>query len=144
MPRKRVGFLDINPGYSHNAFKHTAEDLISHAQKSLVGVDFDTMVGTGTSGCVVPIIARAMHKHWVLVRSVKSTHHEQMIAGELGKRWVFVDDIMASGRTEESVIYEIDTTCKDYDWETEYVGRYLYMHSISDAFYEPDDDKVFE
>src|SRR5215472_3764911 len=65
------------------------------AQDHLDGVSYDTMVGTGMSGAlVVPVIARALRKNWLIVRKPGDHHHHgnALAQGHLGDRWIAVDD----------------------------------------------------
>lgn len=73
------------------------------------GVEFDTMVGRGFSGAlVVPLLARAMSKHFAIVRKGEKCHSVNLLEGRLGSRWIFVDDLICSGdtfaRTAEAVL----------------------------------------
>ncbi|WP_158881951.1 hypothetical protein [Amycolatopsis anabasis] len=104
------------------------EVLISNARRALGGVDFDTMIGTGLSGSlVVPVIARALGKHWAIVRKPNDgSHSNKPLEGTVGDRWVFVDDFVESGATRNRVIDVIEDAQEHYRFETEHVGSYLY------------------
>jgi orotate phosphoribosyltransferase len=96
----------------------------------LKDVDFDTLVGTGFSGgVVVPALALAMGKKFVLIRKeTDDSHHGKgKILGQLGARWVFVDDLVSSGRTRARVIEKIARAAKDSSAATEMIGQYLYQ-----------------
>lgn len=83
-----------------------AEELrLSAAEK---GVEFDTIVGRGSSGMlIVPVVARILGKKWFIVRKdeeVQSSHDSSCKwMGDLGKRWVFLDDFCSSGQTFRKV-----------------------------------------
>ena len=76
-------------------------EVIETAKERLAGVDFDTMVGTGFSGgVVIPALALAMGKKFVLIRKeTDDSHHGRgQLLGQLGARWIFRP--VASSMTE--------------------------------------------
>lgn len=100
--------------------------VIETAKERLADVDFDTLVGTGFSGgIVIPALALAMGKKFVLIRKeTDDSHHGRgRLLGELGNKWIFVDDFVSSGRTRQRVIDKV----KEVDSGTEYVGQYMYV-----------------
>jgi orotate phosphoribosyltransferase len=102
-------------------------EVIEIAQERLAGVDFDTLVGTGFSGgIVIPSLALALGKKFVLIRKeTDDSHHGRgRMLGELGERWIFVDDFVSSGRTRRRVIDKVE----EVDSDTEYVGQYMYVN----------------
>lgn len=104
--------------------------VIETAKERLADVDFDTLVGTGFSGgIVIPALALAMGKKFVLIRKeMDDSHHGKgRLLGELGQKWIFVDDFVSSGHTRQRVIDKV----KEVDSDTEYVGQYMYV-SYSD------------
>lgn len=106
-------------------------EVIETAQKRLADVDFDTMVGTGFSGgIVIPALALAMGKKFVLIRKeTDDSHHGRgRMLGDLGERWIFVDDFVSSGRTRMRVIEKVDDAARDYDVKTTFVGQYMYCN----------------
>lgn len=112
--------------YFENALFHLP-DVIDAAKKRLARIKFDTLVGTGFSGAVVvPALALAMDKKFVLVRKENddSHHGRGRLLGELGERWLFVDDFISSGRTRAYVIRKIERATDRED--TRCVGQYLY------------------
>ena len=114
--------------YMDQAIFNLAE-VIETAQKHLAGVDFDTMVGTGFSGgVVIPPLALAMGKKFVLIRKeTDDSHHGKgQLLGELGERWIFVDDFVSSGSTRKRVIQKVEQAATDYEVDTEMVGQYMY------------------
>lgn len=83
-----------------------AEELRRSAAEQ--GIEFDTIVGRGSSGMlIVPVVARILGKRWFIVRKdaeVKSSHDSSCKwMGDLGKRWVFLDDFCSSGETFRKV-----------------------------------------
>lgn len=132
MPKttKEQPVLRFHSGYF--PFAHAApETQIERAAKALEGVDFDTMVGTGLSGALtVPVLARGMGKHWLIVRKPDDdTHSWERAEGTLGHRWIFVDDFRETGETEERVHYAVDQIQKySRFFSSEYVGTYLYQN----------------
>lgn len=104
-------------------------EVIETAQKKLADVEFDTLVGTGFSGgIVVPSLALAMGKEFVLVRKeTDDSHHGSgRLLGRLGSRWIFVDDFAQTGRTQKRVIRKVREAAEVHDTTTTLVGRYLY------------------
>lgn len=120
--------------YLYNAFDDT-ERLVKNAESRLYGVDFDTMIGTGLSGAlVIPVLARAMGKKFAIVRKLdkEASHSRNIFEGEIGQKWIFVDDFVASGRTRLHVREIIDDYVKRHNswssdkFHTQYVGTYTY------------------
>lgn len=110
--------------------------VIKRAKEELAHVDYDTLVGTGFSGgIVVPALALALEKDFVLVRkeSDDSHHGRGRLMGRLGKRWIFVDDFVGSGATRRYAIDKINdarfNTFSPEPIETTFVGTYLYADS---------------
>lgn len=65
-----------------------------------VDVPFDTIIGTGLSGClIVPILARSLNVNWAIVRKDDSSHSVNMVEGKVGDSWIFVDDLIETGNT---------------------------------------------
>ena len=105
------------------------EEVIETAKKRLADVEFDTLVGTGFSGgVVIPALALAMGKKFVLIRKeTDDSHHGKgRLLGELGEKWVLVDDFVSSGKTRERVISKIEEALVDYGTQSEMVGEYMY------------------
>lgn len=106
---------------------HDEGELLSRAQESLQGVEFDTFVGTGISGTVAALrLSRMMDKRYLLVRKPNDgTHSSKSAEGTLGKRWVFVDDLIASGRTLVRVWNKVKSY-NSYGFKSEFAGVFLY------------------
>lgn len=127
----------IQTGYMRDAFE-APEVLAEKARVSLDGVEYDTMVGTGLSGAlVVPVLARALGKHWFVVRKYNDGSHSDNIGeGTIGDRWLFVDDLIDSGstlrRVKKSVAHVCTPKAREHFAEphkTEYVGSYFYTYA---------------
>jgi len=106
-------------------------NVIERAKRDLAGVDFDTIVGTGFSGgIVIPSLALAMGKKFVLIRKeTDDSHHGRgRLLGQLGERWIFVDDFVSSGRTRQRVINKINEEAAAYEFRTTLVGQYMYVN----------------
>lgn len=124
--------------YMDNAL-FSLPEVIETAQERLKDVDFDTLVGTGFSGgVVIPALALAMGKKFVLIRKeTDDSHHGKgQLLGQLGARWVFVDDLVSSGRTRDRVISKISQAAEDTSASTEMVGQYLYQswNEVTDGY----------
>lgn len=117
--------------------------VIETATKALADVEFDTLVGTGFSGgIVIPSLALALGKQFVLIRKeTDDSHHGRgRLLGQLGARWIFVDDFVASGETRRRVIRKVREAAVERDAVTQLVGQYMYVnHSQRPAFqaFEP-------
>lgn len=116
--------------------------VIEQCKTALSGVDFDTIVGTGFSGgVVIPALAMAMDKKFVLIRKENDDSHHGggKLVGELGQRWIFVDDFISSGRTRERVIRKI-AGALDVDQKATMVGQFMYQRNQNGRFeYYADD-----
>ena len=89
-------------GYMKAAFD---PDLLIRIAERTIDIDdldsFDTMIGTGLSGALaIPTLARYFGKNWAIVRKDNDNSHGMYrVEGTFGNSWVFVDDLIASGRT---------------------------------------------
>ena len=90
------------------------EGVLDNAERILADVDYDTLVGTGFSGAlVVPALALRLGKQFVLVRKENDgSHHSGRMIGQLGKRWVFLDDFVSSGTTRKRVRRAVHLSCE--------------------------------
>lgn len=114
--------------------------VIETARQRLADVDFDTIVGTGFSGgVVIPALALALGKKFVLIRKEDDDSHHGggRLLGDLGQRWIFVDDFISSGRTRTRVINKVaEALVEQSSWdlragetyETTLVGQYMYVN----------------
>lgn len=118
--------------FSSTYFDRAVEDLsgvIETAKAELADVDFDTFVATGLSGTIVtPALALAMGKHFLILRKENDDSHHGggRPVGWLGRRWIFVDDFVSSGKTFERVCRVVDLIIREKAFATEHVGNYLY------------------
>lgn len=103
--------------------------VIETAQEQLADVEFDTLVGTGFSGgIVIPSLALAMGKKFVLIRKETDDSHHGCgrLVGSLGERWIFVDDFISSGATRRRVIEKVRGASAIEGVATELIGQYMY------------------
>lgn len=121
------------------------EALIREAEQALSGVDYDTLVGVGFSGALVlPMLALGLGKHMLLVRKPGDTHryHDDTGAeGNLGHRWLFVDDGMVTGGTLQHARDEVARLARQAGQVTQFAGAYLYGHDPIPPW--PDDPAHF-
>lgn len=92
-------------------------------------LDFDTLVGTGFSGgIVIPALATRLRKKFVLLRKENddSHHGSGRLLGQLGERWLFVDDFISGGHTAKRVLEKVALGAALNDHKTTFVGAYLY------------------
>lgn len=130
---------DFPVSYMENAV-FNLPDVLDRARKELADVDFDTIVGTGFSGgIVIPALALSMGKKFVLIRKEgdDSHHRTGRLVGQLGERWIFVDDFISSGRTRNRVIGKISEALIETDSETTFVGQYMYENSVGFEDFRP-------
>lgn len=116
--------------------------VVERAQRDLADVDFDTLVGTGFSGSIViPMMAAAMGKNFVLIRKETDSdnhHGPGRLIGNLGERWIFVDDFISSGATRSRVMVKIAHALVEGGRlhpgaETTMVGQYMYALSYHNS-----------
>lgn len=96
-------------------------------------VEFDTLVATGLSG-VLPLlyVAKELGVNWLAVRKEgENTHTNTMAEGSLGKKWLFLDDFMETGKTLVHVLKVIERKKLTTGFETEWVGGFQYHDSES-------------
>lgn len=127
--------LQMCTDYCDTAWRNPGE-IITQAKATLKGVKFDTFVATGMSGALaIGPLARAMRKNVFIVRKDadhQSSHSSLKWLGQLGARWVFLDDFVSSGSTRNTVIKGVQEAldygrnCGEDEFTTEFVGTYEY------------------
>ena len=102
--------------------------VVSKFRDKMRTVDYDTLIGTGLSGALaVPALARAVGCKWAVVRKDgDGSHSGNAVEGTVGRRWVFVDDLISTGQTRLRVRESMAQFSCDNNFDTEYVGDYLY------------------
>lgn len=125
-PKPKV--LTTHADYLREAIR-TPEVLIDDAKIALAEVDYDTMVGRGLSGAIViPWLARALGKHWMIVRKEgDGSHSTEKVEGSLGQRWLFVDDLVSSGKTMRTCCDQLRLLCHERGFNSEFVGAWTYQ-----------------
>ena len=94
-------------------------------------VAYDTIVGTGVSGAIiVPILARALRKYAMIVRKDGQTHSHKRCEGQLGARWLFVDDLICTGATLTRAYEHITALARQESHKTKFVGAYMYHTAL--------------
>ena len=98
-------------------------------------VEFDAIVCTGVSGMLVgPALAVALGKRLAIIRKKDDKMNHATVEIESGMepddRWIFVDDIIASGRTATHVMERMGKAVGG-----ECAGYYMYNW---DEYYEGD------
>jgi hypothetical protein len=91
------------------------------------------MVGTGLSGSlVVPILANAFGKDFMITRKPGDSHHHGSAVAEGdfndSGRWLFVDDGIGTGTTYRRTRQLVNKMASEYGITDKYVGAYLYGH----------------
>lgn len=127
--------------YFQNILERSAE-CIDIARRALTDVEYDTMVGIGLSGSIAaPLLANALGKKLLILRKDESSHTNSKLAGKLGKRWLFVDDFIATGHTLKGAMKLIQDTVERNNlytygrdkFSTQYVGTYEYQPERSNT-----------
>jgi hypothetical protein len=82
--------------------------------KFLKTKDFDAIAFRGLSGSLVaPILALRLKKTLLAVRKGEDSHSRQMVEGDFAaKRYIIVDDFIASGSTVYNIMKEIHSELK--------------------------------
>lgn len=133
--RKPDSLTTIRNHFLSDAFGDI-DKLIRKARVILAGVDYDTMVGAGMSGSVaVPTLARELGKYWAIARrnytlvggdDSDPTLKRLPVEGTIGRRWIFVDDMVIGGSCRDEALSTVVQHAEQYGHETTYVGTYLY------------------
>jgi len=114
----------------HSPYLTTAlfsmEMVVEDAVKELAGIGFEAFVCTGVSGLLVaPLLAYKMGKNLAIIRKPqdKDNHAETRVESGMrnGDRWIFVDDLVASGATIIRVQHEMENA----GWSP-MIGHYTY------------------
>jgi hypothetical protein len=131
---------NIDDYYGRKAFDPVL-DLTFDMRQKMRGVKYDTIVGTGVSGTVFASrVAASMRKKLVIVRKPdEKTHDGHTVIGDVGKRWLFVDDFISRGTTIRRVQDSMDEFYDIYRWKfendkgvsvrPEFVGVYEYDYA---------------
>ncbi|AGK87542.1 phosphoribosyl transferase [Mycobacterium phage HINdeR] len=131
---------------SYLRLAHDPERLVEIIKPHVKGVTFDTFVGTGLSGTLATAaVAKALGKNYFIARKPNDGTHSGNRHGEgkLGQRWLFLDDLIASGRTLGRVWDAVHQTATKWNFQTEFVGAVLYGDGswYSDRFVSVEDCK---
>ena len=128
-------YIQMHQTYMIEAFGDIAKmaDIMREkfdvAQSHMNLDDPDTLVGTGLSGAlVIPRLADILDKRWAIVRKDDGSHSNNPVEGQIGHKWMFVDDFISSGNTLLKVKNVISKISRDWDFPTKYVGTYEYHH----------------
>ncbi len=117
--------------HTHSSYLHkilNPEKLpatLAHICDGLKDVDFDTLVVTGVSGCLIAgAVANTLRKNILVVRKENDDSHAgtgvYKCEGVLGDRWVFIDDLIFSGASLRRVRRAV-AEFKDYYEKTQEV-----------------------
>jgi adenine/guanine phosphoribosyltransferase-like PRPP-binding protein len=138
----RTGFLTQHNGYGMSSLTNL-DDIIERGVRALSHIDFDTIVGRGMSGSVVvPMLASALDKAYLIVRKQGAGAHTSQHVGSLGHKWIFVDDFVSTGATFRETKEAIDYMVRERNryayltdpFVTEYVGQWLYDRESGFAY----------
>lgn len=133
-----VDVKEFGGGYLTRALYRHDDILVDAIRLIPPTVEYDTMVGIGLSGSlVIPMLARKLNKYFLLLRKESESSHSQGIIGEgkLGRKFMFVDDLISSGKTREEVKRKIYRE----EPHAHYVGSFLYGSNIDTACFHDAD-----
>lgn len=127
MVHEHTDFLDCQCSYMEKIVLNPSQVALD-ALDNLQGIEFDTMVGRGLSGAlVIPKLADHFGVHWYIVRKPTDSSHSTLLGeGRMGRKWLFVDDLISSGTTLHHTTLAIEELCKRMNWQTEFAGAYLF------------------
>lgn len=121
--------LDFRKGsYLRTVLVDDPSEMIDQARRTLKAINYDTMIGIGLSGTLaVPTLGRALGKNWAVARKSETrTHSMYTVEGVVGRRWIAVDDCIASGRTLDNLVKTVTAAVARQGGTSFYVGAYLY------------------
>ena len=128
-------YIQMHTSYMIEAFEDIEKmadimrERFKRAQDHMNLDDPDTLIGTGLSGAlVIPRLADIMGKRWAIVRKNDGSHSNNPVEGQIGHKWMFVDDLISSGNTLLRVKKVIREIAINWDFPTEYVGTYEYHY----------------
>lgn len=146
LDQKTFSFNDSSC-YFHDAFADL-DTLTSNAETQLKSIKFDSMVAIGLSGMLVlPVLARHFNVPFLALRKQSEHCHDrygigQYGRGTLGKRWILVDDFVASGKTIQTARNIVDDALATTGFHTTYVGTYCYgAYGLPGQFVFPDNSR---
>jgi hypothetical protein len=125
-----------------------SEYLIKTAEQhfNAFDIEVDSFVGLGLSSLIaVPVLAYHFKVPFLALRKPGVSCHDSQVGmigrGTIGKRWMFIDDFKATGRTIENAKSYV-TKGLDYmgvpETATKYVGTFTY--NDGGAFITPDNE----
>lgn len=117
--------------YSRELFNVPERIILSYMEEAIKWPTHDTFVGTGVSGSIAAgILAVATGKMYAVVRKrLDGSHSERILEGNVGQRWLFVDDFIAGGNTRRHVY----AMMRGFVPSSQFVGSWLYR----DACFDP-------
>jgi adenine/guanine phosphoribosyltransferase-like PRPP-binding protein len=125
-----VQFKDSHASYLGQVIREPDLVVATFLEKTSY-VDFDTIIGTGLSGSLIaPLLARARGCAFAIVRKERSPHSSSLIEGRFGHRWIFADDLVASGETKYRVLDAMAEWQFNSNWKMDYLGAYLYWQAV--------------
>lgn len=98
------------------------KEVVDHRLK------IDTLVGRGVSGTLaVSQLARDLGlKYFIIRKDTESSHSYYPFEGTLGRNWLFVDDLISSGKTFAEAWYAVDRVRTKYKFTSKFKGVLLY------------------
>lgn len=123
----------FNPAFHHGRVFEMIE-FLREGEASGAIPHYDTIAARGMSGAAVaPILAYALNKKLALVRKPEAhSHDSRSFVGDIGDRWIFVDDFISSGETIRQTARALNDAVDHHsglmgdEEDLEFIGAFLY------------------
>lgn len=136
----------VHSDYLHVIFE--ADEFatrLNNAERALANVEFDAFAVRGHSGCLFGgALAARMRKKLILIRKHADDAHCRMdIEGDAsGNTYIFLDDLVCSGRTKKLVRTEIENSERFGHYK--FVGQYMFQDEYFSAYTPPSPNVTFK
>lgn len=96
------------------------------------GMEFDTVVSSGFSGgMLLPLLGYRLGLKYALVRKegwLRDSHADKELEGQLGSRWLFVDDLVLTGATFARCAAAVTSLCQKRRHPITFAGGVTYFY----------------
>jgi adenine/guanine phosphoribosyltransferase-like PRPP-binding protein len=132
-PKESAMMRMVSWGHLTTSFNREESDsAVRDAVEILRPLSVNVLVVTGTSGLIMGTrVADALGCRLAVVRRAEELAHThsgsaKVVEGWIGGRWIFFDDLVASGDTKGRAIYEYAHACAYDSVPQVYLGDYMY------------------